>query len=245
MIPVYINVRNRLTTTRILADQVATLTDALPILIDNASDWPPLLDWYAECPYEVVRLPDNVGHHAPWLRVIPGAEELTRKYGSRYYAVTDCDLDLETCPADTLQVLQEPFSWNRFVVKSGLSLRIDDLPDWQVKVREWERRWWQKPLAGGRFYTALIDTTFALYDGRTPHKTATTVVGALAVRAAPPYCAKHVPWYLDGTNLDAENEHYFATANASNSWRPNGQALGAAYATPRRSVAAAPAKARS
>lgn len=229
MIPVYINVRNRLTTTRILADQIARLTDAIPILIDNASDWPALLEWYDQCPYEVIRLTENVGHHAPWKRVIPGPEDFARQYGSAYYAVTDCDLDLETCPQDTLCALQEPFGWGRGIVKSGLSLRIDDLPTWQNKVREWEGRWWQKPLAGSRFYSALIDTTFALYDCRTPHARAMTVVGVPAVRSAPPYCARHVPWYLDGNHLDEENAHYFATSNASNSWKPNGQAMTAGY----------------
>ena len=247
MIPVYINVRNRLTTTRALAEQVAALPDAVPILVDNNSDWQPLLDWYESCPFEVIRLSENVGHHAPWLRAIPAGADFIRRWGSSRYAVTDCDLDIAECPTDVLQVLQEPFAWSGIptcgsgtcrrkpVVKSGLSLRINDLPPWQVSVKQWESRWWRAPVLGGRFYIALIDTTFAMYDCRTPHQTATRVVGVPAVRSAPPYCAKHVPWYLDGNNLDAENQHYFSTANSSNSWKPVGRGLGAAYVRPVRS----------
>lgn len=231
MIPVFINIRNRVTTTQILADQVSRLQDAVPILIDNASDWEPLLEWYRACPYEVIRLNENVGHHAPWKRVIPQGPILQKRFGTDFYVVTDCDLDIEKCPTDTLQVLQEPFAWRRGIVKSGLSLQIDDLPTWQESVKGWESRWWKKPLTDGRFYDALIDTTFAMYDCHTPFRIATRVVQASSVRSAPPYVARHIPWYLDGDNLDAENQHYFATSNASNSWKPRGRGLQADYAS--------------
>lgn len=230
-IPVYINVRNRVTTTRELAHQVANLPGAEPILIDNASTWDPLLEWYDVCPFEVMRLRENVGHHAPWLRAIPDPDDFLQRFGQPFYAVTDCDLDIADCPGDLLEVLQEPFGWNvkGGVIKSGLGLRIDDLPSWQQSVRDWESRWWRSPLRDGRFYSALIDTTFALYDCRTPHRRAMNVLGSPAVRTGPPYIARHLPWYLDGDNLDAENTHYFATANQSNSWKPAGKGLAADY----------------
>lgn len=228
-IPVFINIFNRLTMTRTLADQVAALPNAVPILIDNASTWPPLLDWYDRCPYDVIRLAENVGHHAPWLRVIPNAVEFQRQYGGTQYVVTDCDLDIADCPSDVLERLSEPFSWMRGIVKSGLSLRLDDLPPWQGAVKQWESRWWRRPIQGGRFYDALIDTTFAMYDCRTPVRVATKVVRTAAVRSAPPYVARHMPWYLDGDDLDAENQHYFSTANNSNSWKPVGKGLTAEY----------------
>lgn len=229
MIPVYINIRNRLTTTRLLTEQVAALPDAVPILIDNASDWGPLLDWYSSCPFEVVRLTDNVGHHAPWMRAIPSGQDFLTRWGQSRYVVTDCDLDIGECPADVLDRLQEPFGWRGGMVKSGLSLRIDDLPEWQTAVVDWESRWWRRPVEGGRFYRAAIDTTFAMYDCRTHFRTAMTVIGVPSVRAGSPYTARHIPWYLDSTQLDEENRHYFATANASNSWKPLGQGLAATY----------------
>ena len=224
MTPVYVNVFNRLTTTRKLCEQIAKLDQAEVIIIDNDSTWEPLLDWYASCPYEVIRLRENLGHHAPWLC---GA---VFQDPAPFYCVTDCDLDIEGVPLDALEVLQRPFYMPRMnVVKVGLSLRIDDLPDWQASVKTWEQRWWKRPVAGGAYYHAAVDTTFACYRRETDIDTATSVANVSSLRSAMPYTARHVPWYLDGENLDEENANYFATANESNSWKPNGKGLYAPY----------------
>jgi len=226
VIPIFVNTFNRLTTTKTLCEQIAALDNAVPVIIDNASTWEPLLSWYDDCPFEVIRLRENIGHHAPWLSGVVGQDS------SPVYGVTDCDLDLSGVPVDAMERLQEPFSWrgSRPPVKSGLSIRIDDLPPWQTAVRHWESRWWRRPINGGRFYVAAIDTTLALYRRETSHSVCMSVVNVLSVRSAPPYTARHVPWYLDGDNLDAENQHYFATSNQSNSWRPQGRSLRAGYA---------------
>lgn len=221
MTHVYVNVFNRYQTTRILCDQIAALDNATPIIIDNASTWEPLLDWYNNCPYEVIRMRENLGHHAPWLSGVISHD------ASPVYGVTDCDLDLTGVPSDAIEYLASGLS--RGIIKCGLSLRIDDLPPWQTSVKSWEARWWKSPLPGGRFFRAAIDTTFALYRKETHHSVCMRVVNVPALRAAPPYTARHVPWYLDGENLDAENANYFATANSSNSWRPNGKQLSAPY----------------
>jgi hypothetical protein len=224
MIPVYVNTFNRLTTTERLCHQIARLDNARPVIIDNASIWGPLLDWYADCPYDVIRLRDNMGHHAPWLSGV------IEQDAAEWYVVTDCDLDIDGVPLDCLQRLREPFDWpGKPIIKSGLSLRIDDVPKFQTKVLSWEPRFWKRQVPGGRFYWAQVDTTFALYRGSCPYEKCMQVVQAHSVRSAPPYTARHVPWYLDGDNLDEENRHYFATANESNSWRPNGRQLVAPY----------------
>jgi hypothetical protein len=124
---------------------------------------------------------------------------------------------------DALGVLAEPFSWGHGIVKSGLSLRIDDLPSWQSSVFEWESQWWTKPVRDG-FFSAWIDTTFAVYDCYTPHERATKIA-VPTVRSSPPYCARHIPWYLDGNNLDDENRYYFDNATVSATWKPVGQSL--------------------
>jgi hypothetical protein len=64
-----------------------------------------------------------------------------------------------------------------------------------------------------------------MYRANTPIRIATKVAGVRAVRTAQDYTARHMPWYLDPTNLDEENWNYFATANSSNSWRPDGDKL--------------------
>lgn len=228
-VPVFVNVFNRLTLTRSLCDQIARLDNAEPIIIDNASAWQPLLDWYAgDCPYQVLRLPVNAGHHAPWTHAIQ-RDGFAARWGTYHYAVTDCDLDLAGVPLDALTHLATPFTWGRNIIKAGLSLRIDDLPPWQSAVRQWESRWWRRQIRPG-WWDAKVDTTFAVYDIRTPFAQATKVVGIESVRADSPHTARHVPWYLDATDLDAENANYFATATASNSWRPSGRGLAATYA---------------
>lgn len=228
MIPVYINVFNRLTTTRNLVEQVRRLHNAEPVIVDNASDYQPLLDWYDTRPCEVTRLKVNLGHHAPWL-----SGEI-QKDNSPVYAVTDCDIDIDGVPADVLSVLSEPFAWrNSRPVKSGLALRIDDLPDWQTEVKAWEKRWWAIRIAcpsTHTWYRAAIDTTFALHTARTTLRQVQDVARTAAVRLAGPYQARHMPWYLDCENLDEENRNYFATASGSNSWKPSGKSLAASYA---------------
>ena len=219
--PVFVNVFNRLTTTKKLCNQLATMPNVRVVIVDNASTYQPLLDWYAECPYEVVRLESNMGHHAPWLSGTVGSIAT-----SGHYCVTDCDLDLEGVPLDLMDVLRAPLvSCVAGVQKSGVSLRIDDLPEWQTGVVNWEQQFWEKPLAGGRYYDASIDTTLCMYPADLPHMDAMTIGEIKTVRSAMPYTAKHVPWYLDCENLDEENQQYFQTANSSNSWKPNGKAL--------------------
>lgn len=221
MIPVYINTFNRLTTTRNLVDQVTQLDNAQPVVIDNCSTYEPLLDWYESNPCDVVRLRENIGHHAPWLSGVISGDRATQ------YVVTDCDLDLAGVPVELLSVLASAFDWRvRTPVKSGVALRIDDLPHWQSGVVTWESRWWKYPVSHDRrFYWAAIDTTFAMYKSTSPHHECMNVVGSTAVRLGGEYQARHVPWYLDCENLDDENRNYFETASASNSWKPRGKSL--------------------
>lgn len=225
MTPVYVNVFNRLTTTRRLCDQIAALDNAVPIIVDNNSTWEPLLEWYKQCPFEVIRLSENLGHHAPWKC---GA---TARPNDGCYCVTDCDLDLQGVPSDLIGRLREPLtSWRNPPVKSGVALRIDDLPVWQTQVKAWESRFWKSKVDRFRYW-APIDTTLAMYRSNTPDSIATKVVGVRAVRSAGPYTARHMPWYLDPANLDEENANYFATANSSNSWRPAGDKLVSRFCT--------------
>jgi hypothetical protein len=96
MIPVIVNVFNRLTTTKKLCSQLSEMPDVKITIIDNNSDWAPLLEWYeTECEHDVVRLAENMGHHAPWKSGVVASFS-----NEEYYCVTDCDLDLENIPLD-------------------------------------------------------------------------------------------------------------------------------------------------
>lgn len=226
MIPVFVNVFNRLTTTRTLCSHLADMPDVRVVIVDNNSDWIPLLDWYeTDCPHEVIRLDENIGHHAPWK-----CGAVDQYADKQFYCVTDCDLDLAGVPPDLMEVLRSPLSAG-IAEKSGISLRIDDLPEWQNSVAAWERRFWNKPTPDKRYYWAIIDTTLCMYRSDLPHRLAMSIGGIKTVRSAMPYTARHMPWYLDCENLDEENLNYFRTANISNSWKPEGKGLLSRFAT--------------
>lgn len=213
-IPVYVNTFNRLTTTRLLVEQISRFENSCPIIVDNGSTWGPLLDWYKTDPCEIIRLNQNLGCRAVWKAGL-------LKQNPDWYVVTDCDLDLSGVPFDVLEHLKTPFRWRgRRFDKSGLALRIDDIPDWQYVVRQWESKFWRRQVPfDPRFYFADVDTTFALYRRNSK------VDCARCTRAAGEYQARHVPWYLDCNFLDEENQYYYRTASKDNSWKPTGRHL--------------------
>ncbi len=185
-----------------------TATNVTPIIIDNDSDYPPLLEWYEEgCPYRVIRMEKNFGHLALW------KSGLLKLYTDRYYCVSDPDLDLSSIPHDYIDVLMRGLQENPGVTKSGLSLRISDLPQnaYTKKVIEWEKKFWQKK--AGSFFLADVDSTFALYDkqidfGKLPPEGNKF---HWAVRSPEPYTVRHLPWYNTPQSIEAneEEKYYF------------------------------------
>jgi hypothetical protein len=176
---------------------------AVPIIIDNDSTYPPLLEWYESCGVEVIRLQENRGSQAAWN--LPG--DLAR--GDRYYVVTDSDLDLSNVPADVLLHLQSGLVQYPTRMKAGLSLEIADLPpvsDLSVKVAAWERKFWQRRM-NSQWWDGAIDTTFAMYRSGTGWGSTDPWT---AIRADRPYTARHIPWYAP---TDEEELYYKQHAN--------------------------------
>jgi hypothetical protein len=190
---------NRLTLTINTADWCAS-HGLEPIIIDNASDYLPLLDYYNYTPYQVIRLENNYGHRVLWdypLWEILGIKER--------FVYTDPDLDYTGIPDDFLRVLNEGL--DKYPVdKCGFSLEINDLPDNKAN-REliiWENRFWRKALSDV-YFDAGIDTTFALY--RYPPKE----FSCTAIRTNRPYTARHLPWYFTDYSLLPDDENYYYT----------------------------------
>lgn len=212
-ITVWINNFNRLTSTQAMVEFLGRVPHCSTSIIDNASTYPPLLEWYDHAPCEVVRLNRNMGHLAPWLSGLA-----TRGNGADFYAVTDPDLDLSNCPADLLEVLRLGLERYPERIKAGLGLEIGDLParfPWRQGVIEHESQFWSRPL-DGQFFDASVDTTFALY------RTGLDYLGNgwsydPSLRANHPYVARHRPWYLDFLDLDEEERHYFTQAGPASS----------------------------
>jgi len=199
---------NRVTLPAKLADWVAA-RGCEPVFIDNASDYPPLLEYYASTPYQVHRLPVNHGHTVVWDLALCDYYAA----GERYI-VTDPDLDLAGIPDDFLSIMHLGLDRYPQYDKCGFSLEINNLPDtpegYLVRTR-YEAKYWRNAL-DDLFWLADTDTTFALYRAgvnRYSHS---------AIRTNRPYTAWHVPWYYkDFASLPADEQYYFTTANGSSS----------------------------
>ena len=202
---------NRLTLPVAMADWLAA-RGCEPVIIDNASTYPPLLAYYDACPYAVVRMPHNAGHRVAW----DAAYGLLGRLGiTGRYIITDPDLDHTGVPDDFLAVLHKGLDRYPEALKCGLSLEVNDLPDTEAGrlVRDvHEARWWHTPL-DSEYYRAGVDTTLALYC-----ENARNYFIHPAIRTNRPYTARHVPWYYDKlADLPADEQYYFRTANDSSS----------------------------
>ena len=171
------------------------------IILDNNSTYEPLLDYYASIDREVVRLKENIGHLSPWYTdVIPK---------DSYYVVTDSDVVPDThCPDDFVDFLLDCCRSDSNLLKVGLSLKIDDLPDHYAlkqKVIDHESQFWERKsrvVEGVQLYDSPIDTTFAVYAPNSNHGLVPTL------RTGEPYVAKHLPWYDDSSRLSDEELYY-------------------------------------
>lgn len=199
-VPVFIPVRDRVTPLRLVVDWLERAGHEEIWLIDNASTYEPLLDFLRHSSHHVIHLEHNFGHRSPWLS---GAVQ--RHARGRHFIVTDPDvLPDDDCPLDAAQRFRELLDRYPDLHKAGFGLRIDDLPEHYAhsdEVRSWERRFWTEELEPG-VYRADIDTTFALYRPMRRH------LESHAVRTGFPVVARHLPWYLDSSNLSEEDLYY-------------------------------------
>lgn len=168
------------------------------VILDNASTYPPLLEWYKSVQGIIeVRMLKNEGHLAFW------GIKMDEEVGD-YFVYTDSDLELpEDFPTDwkekMLDLLQK-YDYN----KVALAIRIDDLPDhyrYKRQVIRNEGRWWTETVEEG-VYKADTDTTFALM--RNIHD---NCFASLRV-AKNGFSCRHVPFYIDLNNLDPEEKYY-------------------------------------
>lgn len=181
-----------------------------PIILDNASTYDPLLDYYNTTEARVIRFRSNNGHKVLWNNPI-----LFNTLNIKgQYLVSDPDLDMTNVPSDFLEVMQEGLRKYPDHCKCGVSLEINDLPNTKMgkEVRKWESKFWDNPL-DSMYFDSEIDTTFALYRSQE-----FKILQSLRINR--PYTAKHIPWYYDKLNTLPEDElNYIRTANKSFSWK--------------------------
>ncbi len=213
-IPIIINNYNRLTTLKQLLSSLEQRGYHKIVILDNSSTYPPLLDFYKECSYEVIHLGDNLGFKALWR-----AKDVRRRFCGDYYIYTDSDLIFDdACPDDVVCRMFDLLK-NRYksAFKIGPSIRIDDLPDCynrKQEVIEWESRYFNDKRDDG-LYRAPIDTTFALYR---PRIGLSRRVSLEAYRMAMPYAIRHLPWYEDSQNPSEEEIYYKSHCTHITAW---------------------------
>jgi len=209
-IPIIINNFNRLD---YLKQMLSWLDDAgykKIYIIDNASTYPPLLEFYKGTKYTIFKLDKNVGHLALW------QTHIFLFFQNTYYVYTDPDiLPVDECPVNVLEYYKKILEENNVFTKVGFGLKIDDIPDYNPRKREvieWESSFWKDEIKPG-LYKAKIDTTFALYK---PNKLYQQWNSTL--RTGDKYVARHLPWYENPDELSEEDVFFRnATTNVS-SW---------------------------
>lgn len=175
-----------------------------PVIIDNSSNYIPLLDYYNHTPYQVLRLSKNWGHRVLW--DYPVLQKLGIK---ERFIYTDPDLDFTGVPDDFLEVMNQGLDKYPEYSKCGFSLEINDLPDDEEGkyITAIEVDYWRRPL-DDLYIDADTDTTFALY--RFP----IGEYGHSAIRINRPYTVHHIPWYYrDFSILSDDEQNYLRTAN--------------------------------
>ena len=200
-IPVFIVNRNRFGALRRLVDWLIAAGTRRVVIMDNASDYAPLLRYYEALPdgVKLLRLTENFGPYVLW-------QQGVHKVLDTPYVVTDSDVvPADFCPPDLIETLARQLQRWPDAKKVGMALRIDNLPDGYGEVdtvRKWESQFWEHPVAPGVF-AAPVDTTFAIYPARGEFSNEPR-----NLRLGHPYIAEHTPWYVDEAALSDEECYY-------------------------------------
>ncbi|ASE63575.1 hypothetical protein CEQ15_19855 [Chryseobacterium indologenes] len=191
------------------------------IIIDNQSDYQPLLDYYQTIEKEITveRMPGNLGH-----KVFFDTPYLQEKYGKGYFVLTDPDIvPNEKLPVDFMsEMISKMDIYHSTITKVGFALDIETIPDYfplKEKVLKWEKQFWEKQLENN-VYSAYVDTTFALYKPYYP-KRFNNLPFLEGIRIGGDFTALHGGWYMDPQNYTEEYLHYIQSVDKSSSWKLN------------------------
>lgn len=205
-IPVIINNRDLLTWPKAMLDKIKTYKDVGDIfIVDNASTYEPLLEWYKTKPCEIIRV-ENLGHTSPW------SSGLVKKIGAKHYVITDPDLGIDDTPDDTLEYLYDKMESLR-ISKVGLGLDWESTPSGSLyfnHVMGYEKdRYMSSRFSNNVYLNVAIDTTFALYSYDK------YFIGGASTGGR--YKAKHFPWYMTENDRNNNDEFMYYIKNASDS----------------------------
>jgi hypothetical protein len=216
-IPVFINNRDRLSSTKALTEWLLKTGTHKVTILDNASTYGPLLEWYSRLPEGVVV--ERQANLGPWGFWNTGRHLVQ----ATPYVVTDSDLiPSDCCPVDLVSKLQGVLLSVPECEKVGPGLRLDNIPDLSRdfitngdgKGWEGEGIYWKRKHSSGAFL-APIDTTFGMYKARAPWTDADWTWSARNLRLDIPYVVEHTPWYV--SKPFSEEEQYYRD-HADRTW---------------------------
>lgn len=210
--PILINNFNRLSSTRNMYEFLKNRGFTNVVILDNGSNYPPLLDWYATLEERVVfRFNKNFGAHSLFT-----SGYLANMGSIEYLVYSDSDLEFNPLmPEDFLETMSSAMlKYNEN--KIGLALRIDDVPESCSRncfsgSIDHEKQFWVDELEKD-VYRAMVDTTFCLIRNPQKHDYA-------ALRIAGNFTARHLPWYQDYATLNEEEIFFIETANSNSNFR--------------------------
>jgi len=205
--PIWINNRDRLTSTRKLVEWLQRAGACYIHILDNDSSYQPLLDWYKTLKVADVLVHKLSKNRGPWALWESGlCHDCTFPF-----ILTDSDcVPARNCPYDLMDKCWEVYNRYPNTQKVGPGLKIDNLPEYydrRTKVLQHEKVFSMDchEVPERDCYHALIDTTFALYrptaNGRPPgnhHQ----------FRLKAPYLVEHVPWYENSASPSEEEVYY-------------------------------------
>jgi hypothetical protein len=202
--PIYLTNMNRLTTTKKMVEDLFKLNGNANIsIIDNASTYPPLLDWYKEIEKDV-RIIQNTTNLGPWTFFYSGH---FHNIDSDWYVYSDADLEINpNMPYNWQEIMKEyTIKYNR---KASLALRVDDLPDhyeFKELIKSHQNICWY-PTDEKDVYIAVTDMTFTMDQKEKGHRYE-------SIRLAGDFACRHMPWYIDFNNIEEEEKYYIEQTN--------------------------------
>lgn len=221
-IPLIIPNYNQLTYLRNLINWWKWYHPDYPVfIVDNGSDYPPLLEYYESLSDALVFINRNTENDF--------IGNLTRFISSNkeyeYYVVSDPDImPHPNTPPNFLEI------WKRYLDNGyhriGFNLITEDLPDWlhdKNMIQHNEKELLIEEVVnehGFPGYRAPIDTTFAMYTTKNKGWHA-PVDGNLWTNCIRLFNAFHLGWYVNGDYLNEEMRHYFQTANYKDHTKPS------------------------
>lgn len=196
--PIYLTNMNRLTTTKKMVEDLFNLNgNARITIIDNASTYPPLLEWYdtIKSDVNIIKQSTNLGC---WTFFYSGHANSCKE---EYYVYSDADLELNPkMPYNWQEVLMDYHKrWNR---KASLVLRLDDVSPGPIKdkILNHQSVCWD-PTDEENVWKGITDMTFSFDSKSAGYRYE-------SVRIGDAFACRHMPWYLDFNNLPGEEIYY-------------------------------------